>query len=91
MRDFDRDSYHMPRCNCPACGYELDMATNAFGKERPKRGDATVCLRCGNVMVFRKNLTVRSLTDEERERVKKDPRVQKVLATRAIIFKPKLH
>lgn len=41
------------RLLCPACGYRTDR-TAAVGPRPavPKAGDATICLRCGQLLLF---------------------------------------
>jgi hypothetical protein len=34
-------------------------------KAKPKAGDLSVCLRCGHLMIFKSDLTLRPLNDEE--------------------------
>jgi hypothetical protein len=57
---------------------------------RPKEDDITACLDCGNVMAFRKDLTLRELTDEERKGVEGSATIQRLLAIRRA-FKPLRH
>lgn len=84
-------SFNLPRCKCLACDVLLDAATNPFTGSYPQKGDVTVCLRCGNLMMFRKNLTVRALNDEEMRTAKADQRVQKVLTARVAVMLPTLN
>lgn len=44
---------------CPACGYIMDTVSNVSeNNNTPKKGDVTVCLNCGDVLQFKKDLTV---------------------------------
>lgn len=54
---------------CPACGYaNLDCATGAFEEDlTPKPGDLSLCIRCGDMLVFTDKLGLRLPTKEEYE------------------------
>jgi hypothetical protein len=65
-------------------------AASTAADSRPKEDDITACLYCGNVMAFRKNLTLRELTDEERKGVEGSTTIQLLLAFRRT-FKPLRH
>jgi hypothetical protein len=54
----------LPLSHCLSCGRELDAATSLHGAT-PNSGDITVCMKCGHVMAFADDLTVRALTDAE--------------------------
>lgn len=51
-------------CACPECGIELSGATG-WGGRGPEPGDPCVCIRCGHLMVFNEDLSVREPNDEE--------------------------
>lgn len=55
--DFD-----VPASMCPACGYIVDAALNATpergGNHGPKVGDLSVCMNCGEVLMFKRGLQV---------------------------------
>lgn len=72
---------------CTNCGYELDAATvvaeEIGNKTSPEEGDITICIGCGHLMVFDKDMVLRNPTDDEILKVAGDPRmvaVQKALA-----------
>ena len=58
---------------CPWCDYRMDIASDPYGDARPKRGDFSICIRCGGLAVFTRSLRFRrplpgelaSLTPEE--------------------------
>jgi hypothetical protein len=54
---------------CPYCGYFTDRASNARRSERgkPVPGDVSVCLNCGSPGIFANDLTVRRITEAERD------------------------
>lgn len=52
--------------SCPACGIILDRAIAISPDEPlPKEGDYTVCAHCATALVFNKDLSLHSCTDEE--------------------------
>lgn len=50
---------------CPACGYEMDSDTDAFGDARPKPEDVSVCLKCATFLVFNHDMSRRQMTHED--------------------------
>ena len=44
---------------CPTCGYTFTKATGVGHDEGPSKGDYTLCISCGELLVFKKNRTVR--------------------------------
>lgn len=50
---------------CTDCGYKIDGATCVGSDAAPKRGDATICQRCGHIMIFGKGLKLRNPTGDE--------------------------
>jgi hypothetical protein len=59
------DATSIPKQICHECGYQMDTTAHAFGDSRPKEGDISMCLACGAVSKFTKELTMRKPTDEE--------------------------
>ncbi len=41
---------------CPTCGYRMDAATATRGKARPRPGDFSLCLYCGQALRFDEQL-----------------------------------
>jgi hypothetical protein len=37
---------------CKVCGYEMDAASCTHDERRPKPGDASICLKCGELYMF---------------------------------------
>lgn len=63
---------------CPTCRAKLDACTGAnFGSEtempRPAAGDPSICLYCGEVLVFDAQLRLRRPAPEMRERFLQRP------------------
>ena len=53
-------------CLCPNCMSRIDSATSAFGdKARPGPGDLSVCFYCGQPMMFKDDMRLRLLTEQE--------------------------
>lgn len=53
----------LPRCPCPTCGYVVDSATHVGDKEiSPNDGDLSLCLKCGEILVFNPDLSLRAST-----------------------------
>ena len=52
---------------CRVCGRVADSASNALGDDDlcPQPGDYTVCINCGALSVFTREMTLRPLTQEE--------------------------
>jgi len=59
-----------PESCCPWCGQNQQHAY-------PKAGDYTVCIKCGRVLVFAKNLTVRKPNAEETRRLSTSTRLRR--------------
>lgn len=51
----------LPMCQCVVCGYQFDCATKADREQeqRPRPGDFSLCMKCGEVYVFNEDMTVR--------------------------------
>ena len=51
---------------CPQCRYKLTGATIAHGEEYlPTEGDASICLNCGQLLIYKSDLTLRRPRVEE--------------------------
>jgi hypothetical protein len=83
--------YRVPVTNCFGCGNPNDAATNVLGTDNPEPGDVTICLRCGMLMRFRKNMTLRQLTGKEMIEALQDPRVSHIERTRQEVMKGQKH
>jgi hypothetical protein len=56
----------MPESVCPGCGKPLDAATQASNMPiRPKEGDISLCVRCGDVARYDAELRLRACSDLE--------------------------
>ena len=52
---------------CPCCGRKLDGATKTHGERKrgPKAGDLSLCVYCGEMLIFADDSYLREPTDEE--------------------------
>jgi hypothetical protein len=68
-------THRVTSCTCPSCGSPLDSVSNANDNENhaPKEGDITVCFRCGHVLIYQEDGTVRNPTDKEIIEIAGDP------------------
>jgi hypothetical protein len=73
-----RDSV-TPRTDCPYCGNQNDRVTDPTGDDVPKRGDVSVCIRCGGVGVFTRTLRVRKPLAGEITQMMTDPELGPLL------------
>ena len=56
--NLDRKGKPLPIMVCPVCSYEADCATDIDGSDaRPKAGDLTICIQCGEILEYLKDLT----------------------------------
>lgn len=71
-------SVHSSRTNdaarCTACLKQLSGATDPIGGAKPKADDVSVCLYCGNFMIFQTDLTLRSMRQDEHDALPEDLR-----------------
>ena len=65
----------VPTSKCSDCGSENDSASSVDGDNAPKQGSITVCLWCGHIMAFGKNLKLRELTKKEAYALAGDKRI----------------
>jgi hypothetical protein len=67
---------------CLGCGQLLDASTCVGEDAGPTEGDVTVCLACGHIMVFGRNLVLRNPSDDEIADIAGDERVLEVQRAR---------
>lgn len=63
----------IPNQRCWKCGYRMDRTTEVLGDAKPREGDVSMCLDCGALGIFTKNLMIRKPTEEEQARWEVDP------------------
>jgi RNase P subunit RPR2 len=80
----------MKRKECLNCCRLVDDATCVSRVEaQPKPGDITICLYCGHLMAFAKDLSMRELTGSEMRMVAGDKRILAVQAARVKVLEEK--
>ena len=73
---------------CSSCGYAVNAASNLTNdKKKPTAGDVSVCLRCGHLMAFNNDMTLRELTSDEMYKIAGDKRILAIQEARHIIMK----
>lgn len=56
----------LPMSTCPTCGYQVDAATHPVNdKAVPKPGDLSLCMKCGELMTFNDDMTLRLSSIED--------------------------
>jgi hypothetical protein len=74
MKQHEPGTYKTPESKCLNCGKVMDRASNPDGDHGPpEEGCLTLCIRCGAVMAFDRNLGLRGLTDQEIDEITSDP------------------
>lgn len=66
-----------------ACGDDLTHSSGTNDATTPVSGDVTVCLRCGHLMAYADDLTLRPLTDAEMHAIAGNPVVLDIQRMRA--------
>jgi hypothetical protein len=59
---------------CPECFYRMDSAECIHGDGKPKSGDASICLNCGELLIFKPDLSLRRTTWLERSAMEQSPK-----------------
>lgn len=67
IEQLDANSKPLPMSRCLVCGYSFDCASRPGidQTKRPRPGDFSLCLRCGEIYVFQDDMTVRLPTVKE--------------------------
>lgn len=62
------EGIRLPVDHCPACGTLLDAASGVRGEDIiPGPGDLSVCIRCGQMLIFNQRLRLRKATEKDLE------------------------
>jgi len=90
------NNHEVPPSACTNCGELLDMATGVTEdlNDDPMPGVRecfTICIRCGHIMTFAEDLTLRDLTDEEALAVAGDKRMLAIQRARAIVLRERAY
>jgi hypothetical protein len=76
----------VPAERCIGCGEENDTASN-IDQQTPSPGDLSICIKCGYLSIFTKDLRHRPLTVKELEEASADPRIQIIQMVRRHVIK----
>ena len=55
----------MKAAYCSNCQYKMEANTAIHGQGQPEKGALSICLRCGQLSVFKEDLSLRKITPEE--------------------------
>lgn len=78
-------SVRMKAKHCIRCGELLDAATSITGDHAPKRGDASICLKCNHVAIFTRGGNLREPRPDELRALMSDPRITKARDTLSLL------
>jgi hypothetical protein len=91
---FDEDEngrliYRDEECHCPSCDAKIDAATGTDHNELPKEGDISICLYCGKILTFNKDIKVVGISDQQYTELDFDTkreilRLQKIIIDRSV-------
>jgi hypothetical protein len=82
------ESTRIPLGPCPGCGYLIDAAADSDDEGAiPSPEDFTICLDCGHICRFNEDLTLRNLTEEDREFLTQFPDTEQKLNEISFIVK----
>lgn len=88
-----RDMHRTKPTSCLACGYLLDAASSFDEKNlrRPRKGDASICVSCGNLAIYAgKGGALRAPTEEELAALHDDEHVKKLTMAVRIVNKRRM-
>lgn len=69
----------LPENRCVLCHGILNAATMVDGVDDPAVGDVSICVYCGNVMVFDDDMNLRAMTKKEAELIYNNETVLKAV------------
>lgn len=68
-----------PQNKCLCCHHPVDRASQVDGNSGPQPDDFTICIKCGHVMVFAKNLEFREATESELKEIAQNQTIQRAV------------
>ena len=80
-------SRKIKKSDCLSCGKTLDAAKGVDGAVRPTPGSISICLYCGHIAAYAKNLALRELTDKEIIEVAGNPAIIAIQKARGLMPK----
>lgn len=71
-------SHELSPDTCPFCGWEVCAVTasDPRHKDKPKPGDITMCIQCGSLAAFGRDMRLRRLSRRRLAAAMRDPEVQ---------------
>ena len=66
------ERHRMPDVKCISCGKTLNAASAVDADGRPSPGDISVCVYCGKIMIYGKDMALRELTEIEKMEILRD-------------------
>lgn len=79
MKLADEDS-PIAECACWRCGYIFNAATCVNKTAKPKPGDTSICVQCGEIGVYNKKLQVTKPTAAQLQKFEADPEIREAQA-----------
>jgi hypothetical protein len=70
-------SYKTPTFHCPRCQHKLDRVTPSDDSEaarKPEENDFTICIQCGEILVFSKDLSLELMAKKDLKALYKEDR-----------------
>jgi hypothetical protein len=64
-----KDRIVIPEIECQTCHYIIDSTSGAFEDAWPRKGDLTVCMKCGTPSLFDENLNMIPLSPQELDEI----------------------
>lgn len=80
----------IPVQQCWKCGYKFDSMTCATSDHKPKEGNVSMCIACGALAIYTKEMQLRKPTDEENAQVSNVPVLVTAQILRASVVGDKL-
>lgn len=79
----------LPICPCPTCGAKNNAATCVSNDESigPSKGDVTLCVVCGELLVFDENVNPVLPSPQELKNIFSDPDVAAMIRTSQMMIR----
>lgn len=68
-----------PESKCLQCGIIIDAATDPLTGKEPSKGQISVCIKCGHVMTYDKDLKLAELTAKDWVDIGKDAKAMQFI------------
>lgn len=83
-----KPGHKLPKSACPFCAHELDTAAAIDDRHTPAPGDLTLCINCGEWLVFGEGMSLQKPTDEEYVEIAANPGTDLVRRAWLSVHKP---